>query len=415
MSQTIPASRTPFLTLPGFFPGALPFAVRSAIALLLAYLIAFAAQVDSASTAGVCVAIVAQPSAGMSNSKAIYRVIGTLIGGCVAMALLAMFPQDRTMLLAGFSLWLGVCTFVATLLRDFRSYGAALSGYTVGIISIAIIDTPQTALITTLDRVAAILIGVVSVLVVNNVFAGTAAFDELVAELRDRTQAMVAMVVDALEGRPLRDDLALVQIAAGAAALQTQVVYAALELPDGRNRANGARHTIAALLAMVSASRAVAAILGRNTPPAVRDYLQAVAAALRAPSGQPPPEAPRPTRPFDALLLERADELLDAHREAVAGLHTLVEGTDPMPRIRLQPDYDIPGALLGAVRAIVSAGILLNRLRARRLERGDPAAGSGRRGDRASGRPAQSLEGQLAVRSAFSASGNRGGRWPTTS
>ncbi len=354
LSEAIPASREPLLTLPGFLPDAVPFAVRSAVALLLAYLIAFFAQVDSASSAGVCVAILAQPSAGMAASKAIYRVIGTLVGGWVALMLLAAFPQDRTMLLAGFALWLGVCTFAATLLRDFRSYGAALGGYTVGIIAIGIVDTPQLALVTTLDRVAAILIGVASVLVVNNLLAGANAFDALVTDLRDRLMEMIAMVADALEGRPLRDDLALVQVAAGAAALQTQVNYAALELPDGRDRANGARHMIAALLAMVSASRAVAATLGPDTPPAIRDHLRAVADALRAPPGQPPPEPPRPARPFDALLLERADELLHAHQEAVAGLHTLVDGADPMPHIGLRSSHDIPGALLAGVRAILA-------------------------------------------------------------
>jgi len=105
------------LQLPGFQPDALFFATRTALSMLLAYYVAFAAQVDSASSAGVCVAIVAQPSAGMSTAKAIYRIIGTLVGGCVGLALVAAFPQDRVMLLAGFALWLAVCTFVATLLR----------------------------------------------------------------------------------------------------------------------------------------------------------------------------------------------------------------------------------------------------------------------------------------------------------
>ncbi len=288
-------------------------------------------------------------------SKAIYRVIGTLLGGCVAMVLLAAFPQDRTMLLGGFALWLGICAFVATLLRDFRSYGAALSGFTVGIIAIGVIDTPDNALIATLDRVAAVLIGIVSVLVVNSLLAGTGAFDALVKELRERTEAMTALVADALEGRPVGDDLALMRLAAGAAAVQTQATYAALELPDGQTRANGARHTIAALLAMVSASRAVAGTMGPATHPDVRARLQAVAAAMRGPpEALPSKPAPWPTTPFDAMLLERADELLDARREALAGLRTLAEGTDPMPRIRLRTSFDIPGAMLGAVRSVIA-------------------------------------------------------------
>ena len=130
---------SPFLLLPGFQPDAVGFATRTTGALLLAYLAAFAVQVDGPSTAGVCVAIVAQPSPGMAMSKAASRLLGTLLGGCIELALLAAFPQDRVLLLAGYAVWLGVCTLGSTLLRDFRSYGAALSGYTAGIIAIGAI------------------------------------------------------------------------------------------------------------------------------------------------------------------------------------------------------------------------------------------------------------------------------------
>ena len=156
-------ARTPFLLLPGFRPDAIGFATRTTLALLLAYLVAFAVQVEGPSTAGVCVAIVAQPSPGMAMSKAASRLLGTLLGGCIGLALLAAFPQDRVLLLAGYAVWLGLCTFGSTLLRDFRSYGAALSGYTAGIIAIGAIDSPHTALLTTLNRVAAMTIGIAAV------------------------------------------------------------------------------------------------------------------------------------------------------------------------------------------------------------------------------------------------------------
>jgi len=352
------------LQLPGFQPDALFFATRTALSMLLAYYVAFAAQVDSASSAGVCVAIVAQPSAGMSTAKAIYRIIGTLVGGCVGLALVAAFPQDRVMLLAGFALWLAVCTFVATLLRDFRSYGAALSGYTAGIITIGVIDAPQLALTTALDRVAAILIGVASVLVVSRLLSGTGAFNALVAELRDRTKAMAALAADALDAKPVGDDLAMVRIAAGVAALQTQASYTAVELPDGRLRANGARHAIAALLAMVSASRAIAGTLGPETPAAMRSWLHAVADRLRENRGREEaedgraslPPAPQPRCPAEALLRERAEELLASHDDALAGLRTLTDADQAMPPIRLQVARDPVAALFGALRVLISVG-----------------------------------------------------------
>ena len=357
MPGTAPAPPSPFLALPGFLPDALPFAARTTLSLLLAYAAAFTAQVEAASTAGVCVAIIAQPSAGMAISKAVYRIAGTCVGGVAALALVAAFPQDRTMLLAGFTVWLGCCTFVSTLLRDFRSYAVALSGYTAGIIGIAVIDAPETVLLTTLDRVAAISIGILSVLAVNSAFAGTGAFRDLLKGLHDHLATVTALAADAVEGRPPQDDLSLVRIAGAVSALQTQVVYAALELPDGLVRSNGARHVITALLATISASREVARVAqGHETPEPVRRHLRAVATALRG--GSPPDAAPVPPHPIDALLLQAADELLAWRAEALAGLRTLSEGGPPLPRIGVTLSYDIPGALIGALRTMIAIALI---------------------------------------------------------
>ena len=50
----------PLFPLPGFLPDAVSFAFRLALAMLLAYLVSFTIDLQSASSAGVCVAIVMQ-------------------------------------------------------------------------------------------------------------------------------------------------------------------------------------------------------------------------------------------------------------------------------------------------------------------------------------------------------------------
>lgn len=62
MSDTAAAAPPAYFVLPGFAPDAVLFAARLSLAMLLAYYVAFFAQVESASTAGVCVAIVTQVS-----------------------------------------------------------------------------------------------------------------------------------------------------------------------------------------------------------------------------------------------------------------------------------------------------------------------------------------------------------------
>jgi len=350
----------PWLVLPGFMPDALGFAARTTLAVLLAYFVAFAIQLDTASTAGLCVVIVAQPAPGMAASKALYRMLGTVLGGAAGFALVALFPQDRTMLLAGFTLWLGACTFVAALLRDFRSYGAVLCGYTVGIIAISGIDAPDGALLATLNRVAAILLGVASVAAVNALFSHAVAFEDLVGALRQRLAAAEALALSALAGQDLPSEPLPAQVGASILALRTEASYAATELPDGRARNAGARAAIAGLLGMLSASRAIATGLRLATDPATRRILDAAAARLRAPQDAGddlPPLDALPTDPLAAALLDRSRDLLRQHALAQGGLRALEEGGIVAVPVRLPVHYDVVGAGLSAARTVIAVGL----------------------------------------------------------
>ena len=350
----------PWLVLPGFMPDAVGFALRTTLAVLLAYFVAFAIQLDTASSAGLCVAIVAQPTPGMAMSKALYRVLGTVLGGAVAFALVALFPQDRTMLLAAFTLWLGACTFVAALLRDFRSYGAVLCGYTVGIIAISGIDAPDGALLATLNRVAAILLGVASAAVVNALLSYAAAFEGLVAALRRRLAAAEALALSALAGQDLPGEPLPAQEGASILALRTEASYAATELPDGPARNVGAQAAIAGLLGMLSAARAIATGLHLSTDPATRRTLDAAAARLRSgrDTGDPDPASldALPTDPLAAALLDRSRDLLRQHALAQGGLRALETG-DPAVPVRLPVHHDVVGAGLSAARTMISVGL----------------------------------------------------------
>src|SRR3984893_16190751 len=62
-------------------------------------------------------------------------MIGTVVGAVAIVVLTACFPQNRTGFLLGLALWGAACGLVATLLRNFAAYAAALAGYTAAIIA----------------------------------------------------------------------------------------------------------------------------------------------------------------------------------------------------------------------------------------------------------------------------------------
>src|SRR5262249_8468321 len=101
----------------------------------LALYVAFWLELDNAYWAGTSAAIVCQPHLGASLRKGWYRMIGTLVGAVAIVVLTACFPQERAAFLIGLALWGAACAFVATVLRNFAAYAAALAGYTAAIIA----------------------------------------------------------------------------------------------------------------------------------------------------------------------------------------------------------------------------------------------------------------------------------------
>jgi uncharacterized membrane protein YccC len=109
------------------------FGLRLWASVSLALYVAFWLQLDDpywAVSAAVC-----QPQLGASLRKGWFRIIGTLIGAVMSVVFIAFFTEDRALFLAALALWGAVCAFATTVLRNFASYAAALSGFTVAIIA----------------------------------------------------------------------------------------------------------------------------------------------------------------------------------------------------------------------------------------------------------------------------------------
>ena len=114
---------------------ALLFGLRLWAAVCLALYVAFWLQLDNAYWAGTSAAIVSQPSLGASLRKGWFRMVGTVVGAAAIVVLTACFVQDRLGFLVALALWGAASGLVATLLRNFAGYAAALAGITAAVIA----------------------------------------------------------------------------------------------------------------------------------------------------------------------------------------------------------------------------------------------------------------------------------------
>ncbi|GJE26955.1 FUSC family protein [Methylobacterium organophilum] len=353
-------------------PAAWAFALRIWLAMMLALYAGFWLQLDSASSAAVTVAILAQPKRGQALSKAAYRFLGTILGGLVAIVMLGLFGQDRVLLLVAFGLWLGLCVFAAQFLQDTRAYGAMLSGYTVAIIALAHIDAPQTGFDAAVGRLAAIALGIVSITFINDALASPSTWRSMrgqLAEVFAATKAFAAEAIGRGDPGPERAAALINRVAA----LRADASAIAGELDDGKHRAAGARSAIAALYVMAAASRAFAAAHGRlrSPGPAVEEARSLLREVTAGGVGAPSPArldaidlrlrdqvdaAIRDgCRPIDEVMaLQRALDLVNAATFAQDGLRAVADGRKPLRDVALPTHRDFQVALRGAFRVVIA-------------------------------------------------------------
>src|SRR5712664_131149 len=230
------------------------YAFRIWLAAVVALCVAFWLQLGGASSAAVTVAILAQPTRGAALSKAVNRIAATLIGATMSVVIAGLFPGERIGMLGAFVCWICICVFVASYFRGYQAYAAVLSGYTVAIIALVNIDTPQNVFTTMTDRMAAITIGILSVTLINDVFGSPPVWRGLDRRINDIWRDVRGHARDVLSGNqenPERTGALLAQISG----LRDQVDIVAHDMADGRHRAAGARSAMLALVEIVQQVR----------------------------------------------------------------------------------------------------------------------------------------------------------------
>src|SRR5262245_3528035 len=90
---------------------ALIFAVKTFAASLLALYIAFWAGLDDPRWSFLTVFVVSQPDSGLVLAKSFYRILGTIAGVIVTIALVFGLAQYGELFVAALAVWIGLCNF----------------------------------------------------------------------------------------------------------------------------------------------------------------------------------------------------------------------------------------------------------------------------------------------------------------
>ncbi|MDR0775035.1 MAG: FUSC family protein [Azonexus sp.] len=214
------------------------FVIKVLLAAFLALWIAFFLGFDSPRSAMLTVFIVALPSTGMALEKSAYRLIGTLVGSIAALTLIGLFGQHAPLLFLALATWAGLCTAGAAYMRNARSYGFVLSGYTACMIVLPSISHPLGVFDVTIARVTEISLGILCYALVNDVLFPNHQSDQLVFRVRGLYTAFATLCRDAMRHRITREELEQrhLQISADAAVLEAERLAALFEAGDIRLR-----------------------------------------------------------------------------------------------------------------------------------------------------------------------------------
>ena len=230
------------------------FAFRIWVAVVVALYAAFWLQLEAASSAAVCVAILAAPTRGQALEKAGFRFLATVVGAAASIALVGAFSQTRDLLLFAFAAWIGLCVYAAALADGNRAYAAVLSGYSVALMAVDQIDAPNTVFEASMARGAAITVGIVALAVVNDLFAAPDRHHGLAqqfAALHRRVRDYGRTILH----RQAADPADAVALLRDIAALHPDITTLAPESSSGRQRTAAARSAAVALVAQIHAAR----------------------------------------------------------------------------------------------------------------------------------------------------------------
>lgn len=269
------------------------FSTNSFIAAALALLVGFSAGLPRPYWAMLTVYVVAQPLTGALRSKAVFRVLGTILGGIAAVALVPPLVNAPELLALALAAWVGLCLYLSLLDRTPRAYVFMLAGYTAAIIGFPSVDAPQAVFDTAVSRVEEIVVGILCATLVHSILFPR----EVSAVLDARVQGFLRdgrlWIADALAGRHgarewrerhrLAGDVTELQV------LATHLPFDTAALVSRTRAVRALQDRLAMLLPLVSGidDRLTALREANALSPGLAEAVDAVIAFVQAPTASP--------------------------------------------------------------------------------------------------------------------------------
>jgi len=143
------------------------FSAKAFLASMLALFIALSLDLPRPYWAMAAVYVVANPLAGATSSKALYRALGTLLGASAAVFFVPLFVDAPELLSIVIALWTGTLLFISMLDRTSRSYVFMLAGYSLPLIALPTVGSPESIFDVAFARSEEIIIGIVCASIVS--------------------------------------------------------------------------------------------------------------------------------------------------------------------------------------------------------------------------------------------------------
>ena len=310
------------------------FSVNCFAAAMLALVVSFRLGLDRPFWAMATVYITSQPLSGAVRSKAVFRLIGTIVGASATVVLVPLLVNAPVLLSLALALWVAGCQFVSLLDRTPRSYLFMLAGYTAAIVGFPSVTHPEAIFQVAVLRAQEIGIGVTCAAVIHAVFWPRSVTTLLRARLQAVLDEAESWIADSLAPQKLaRTDAKRRRLAADV----TELHVLATHVPFDTAPQRPTKAVLAALQdRFVLLIPLVSAVEDRIRSVAAIDAIPALVAALvddvrrwsRAPDSATPAalaarcealSADQPMRTWADLLIVN---LLDRLGELVTALDT---------------------------------------------------------------------------------------------